>query len=36
MLLEAPGEGDKMYLDAFKVVYGWTPLTLACVQGSLP
>ena len=36
MLLEALDKNDKIYLDAPEVVYGWTPLILACVKGDLP
>jgi len=35
MLLKAPDRNDKIDLDAREVVYGWTPLILACVKGDV-
>jgi glycerophosphodiester phosphodiesterase len=36
LLLEVSNKNDKMNLDASEVVYGWTPLIFACVNGDLP
>lgn len=36
LLLEVPNKNDNIDLDAPEVVYGWTPLILACIKGDLP
>lgn len=36
MVLEVPRKHGKTDLNAPEVVYGWTPLILACVKGSMP
>ena len=35
-ILEAPSKIGKMDLNATELVYGWTPLILACVEGNKP